>query len=129
MTAAVLDSSVLISILNQEKGWQESEAYLNQGIISAVNMAEVASYLGRKVSSLETINQVLSSFMIHVIPYDGANAAQTGLLNNQGMKYGLSLGDRVCFTLAQERQLPVVTTDRIWQEFGQIIGVDVILMR
>lgn len=39
---------------------------------------------------------------------------------------GLSLGDRACLAIAEERKLPAVTADRVWDSMETGIEVRVI---
>ncbi len=39
---------------------------------------------------------------------------------------GLSLGDRFCIALAEARNLPVVTADRVWANHGLRVSVELI---
>ncbi len=46
--AVVLDSSAILTLLNEEPGAAEVEAVLDRAIVGAVNLAEVAPKLGEK---------------------------------------------------------------------------------
>jgi ribonuclease VapC len=127
MAEVVIDSSILIAVLKKETGWQEGEKHLNQGIVSSVNMAEVASYLARKSISFEIISEVIKSFLVEIAPFTLSDAASTGFLYQQTKHLGLSLGDRACLSLALKHRLPVLTADTDWLKLS--LGIEVKLIR
>lgn len=51
----------------------------------------------------------------------------TGKLIREGKRFGLSLGDRACISLALICQLPVLTSDKIWNQAD--LDVEVMLLR
>ena len=126
MSAIVFDSSVVIAILKQEQGFDSAESSLNDALISTVNLSEVATYLARNGVPSETIQEVLASFPIQVIPFDESLAIQTGCLFSSCKHLGLSLGDRACLALAVSRKLPVLTADLIWSKLDLGISIQVL---
>ena len=62
--------------------------------------------------------------MMHIFDQETAHAA--GLLQRSAKSLGLSLGDRACLALAQVRDAPAVTADRIWKKHK---GIDVLTIR
>ena len=78
MSAIVFDSSVVIAILKQERGFESAEELLSDALISTVNWAEVAPYLARNSVPRETIQEVLTSFPIQVVPFEESLAIETG---------------------------------------------------
>ena len=113
MSAIVFDSSVVIAILKQEQGFESAESSLSDALISTVNLSEVATYLARNGVPKDTIQEVLASFPIQVIPFEESLAIQTGCLDEESKHLGLSLGDRACLALALSRKLPVLTADTV----------------
>ncbi len=116
MSAIVFDSSVVIAILKQEQGFELAESSLSDALISTVNLSEVATYLARNSVPSDTIQEVLASFPIQVIPFEESLAIQTGCLYSSCKHLGLSLGDRACLALAVSRKLPVLTADTVWSK-------------
>ena len=126
MSAIVFDSSVVIAILMQERGFESAEGLLSEALISTVNLAEVATYLARNSVPKETIQEVLASFPIQVIPFEETLAIQTGCLYPSCKHLGLSLGDRACLALAISRKLPVLTADQVWSKLDLGIPIQVL---
>ncbi len=60
--AVVLDSSAILTLLNEEPGATKVEAVLDRAIVGAVNLAEVASKLGEKGLDSAEIEEMLASF-------------------------------------------------------------------
>ena len=127
MSAIVFDSSVVISILKQEQGFERAESSLNDALISTVNLSEVATYLARNGVPKNTIQEVIASFPIQVIPFDKSLAIQAGCLYSLCKHLGLSLGDRACLALAMSRELTVLTADKVWQQLD--LGISIQLIR
>ena len=126
MSAIVFDSSVVIAILKQEQGFSTAEKSLSDALISTVNLAEVATYLARNSVPSNTIQEVLASFPIQVVPFDESLAIQTGCLYPSCNHLGLSLGDRACLALAISRKLPVLTADQVWSKLDLGIPIQVL---
>ncbi len=126
MSAIVFDSSVVIAILKQEPGCSTAESFISDALISTVNMSEVASYLVRNSVPSDTIQEVLASFPIQVVPFDESLALQTGCLYSSCKHLGLSLGDRACLALAISRKLPVLTADQVWSKLDLGILIQVL---
>ena len=126
MSAIVFDSSVVIAILNQERGFELAESALSKALISTVNLAEVATYLAKNSVPSDTIREILASFPIQVLPFDESLAIQTGCLYPSCKHLGLSLGDRACLALAISRKLPVLTADKIWSKLELNISIQVL---
>lgn len=124
----VFDTSVVLAVLNEEKGSDIGEKYMSQALLSVVNLAEVVTVLARR-SSEPSIQTQLRPFMRKVTPYDNNLAFQTGLLIPYTKEYGLSLGDRACLATAMADKLPILTADRIWKELEDDLGLDIQLIR
>ena len=127
MSEIVFDSSVVIAMLKQEEGFDLAENSLNDALISTVNLAEVATYLARNGVPNNTVQEVLASFPIQVIPFEKSLAIQAGCLYSSCKHLGLSLGDRACLALAMNRELPVLTADKVWAELD--LGISIQLLR
>ena len=126
MSAIVFDSSVVIAILKQSRGFKSAEKTLSDALISTINLAEVATYLARNSVPSDTIQEVLASFPIQVIPFEETLAIQTGCLYPSCKHLGLSLGDRACLALAISRKLPVLTADQVWSKLDLGIPIQVL---
>ncbi len=126
MSAIVFDSSVVIAILKQSPGFSTAESSLSDALISTVNWAEVATYLARNSVPRETIQEVLTSFPIQVVPFEESLAIETGYLYPSSKNLGLSLGDRACLALALSRKLPVLTADLVWSQLNLDISIRVL---
>ena len=127
MTRAVLDASAILTLLHDDPGASEVASWIAEGMVSAVNLAEVVGKLleagmpeGPAVSAIEAL-------ALDVIAFDAVMAVRTGALRLLTRSLGLSLGDRVCLATAQELQLPVITADRTWREID--VGVQVYVVR
>lgn len=128
----VLDASALLAFLQGEPGAERvAEALARPAAISAVNYAEA---LGKLAEDGETAAELARRFEAEglvggvleveaVLPED---APAIAALRRSTRHLGLSLGDRACLALALRLGLPVMTTDRAWQELGLDLEVQAI---
>ena len=124
MSSYVLDSSVVLAIFGDEPGGDSARAEMDgTSVISAVNLIEVVSKLHDFGWTEARIEDSLVTLLLDVTPLSQAQAVDAGLLRRVTRHLGLSLGDRACFALAREMQLPILTADRAW--VGLDLGVKV----
>jgi ribonuclease VapC len=125
----VLDASALLCLLFDEPGADRVERVLHETCISAANLAEVMSKLvDRGLDGTEALSD-LRELDLEVVALDRAQAEAAGLLRSATREAGLSLGDRACLALAQQRSAPTLTTDRRQADVAGAIGVTVELIR
>jgi ribonuclease VapC len=127
MPRAVLDSSAVLAVLNQERGAENVIAVLPDAVMSTVNVAEVIGKLVERGRSPDHARRALEAIGLEAIDYDRPLAERTGELVTMGRERGLSLGDRACLALAEREQAPAITADRSWQD--AVPGVDIRLIR
>ncbi len=63
---------------------------------------------------------------IEWVTLERAHAFQVTALFWSARSAGLSLGDRACLALAVQRDLPVMTADRVWAGLGLPIDIQLI---
>lgn len=125
----VLDASALIILLAKEKGWENVIPLLPRAVMSSVNIAEVAKYLiERKGLKKSLIQNMIEKLLDEVISFDSAQAYTSAELIAHTKKYGLSLGDRACLTLALNNSYSVYTADNAWKNIN-IDGLDIEFLR
>ena len=100
---------------------------METSLLSAVNLAEVATRLLDLGISAADIEGLSERLLCEVILFDEDLALSTGRLRAATRHLGLSLGDRACLALAQREGLPVLTGDRSWAKLD--VGVQVVLIR
>ena len=111
----VFDSSAVLAFLYDEAGGDKVRPDLPDGIISAVNAAEVLAVLVRNGVPLDDASLALQKTRLKVEAFSLAGAARTAaLVPPQFRSLSLSLGDRACMATALLMQLPVVTAEREW---------------
>lgn len=129
MTKYVLDASVVLAYLNEETGAELVAPILEQGngVLSAVNYAEVATKLLQLGLSEQVATQVMQSLGIVPLSFDAEVAWISAKLISLTKPFGLSLGDRACLALAKHLQLPVMTADKVWAALD--LNVEITLIR
>lgn len=125
----ILDASAILAALNDEAGADRVATALPGGMVSAVNMAEVAAGLLRGGNKPVQVRAVLRALDCTVVAADEEMAIDAGLLRAITDRAGLSLADRFCFALARRLALPILTTDRQWAEVASDAEVLVELIR
>ena len=127
MASAVLDSSAILAVLNDEPGADVVEAIMDDALISTVNYAEVVAKLVERGSTSMQAQSALQSMALTTVDFDIALAQRTGVLRKQTIRRGLSLGDRACLALAEREGVPAMTGDRSW--VGAVSSVEIRLIR
>jgi PIN domain nuclease of toxin-antitoxin system len=127
VSEVVLDASALLALLNREPGHEEIAEVIRDAAISAVNLSEVAAKLADRGMPEEAIREALEGLALEIHDFSQQLAFQAGLLHPLTRSKGLSLGDRACLALGRQLNLPVLTTDRVWEELD--LGVEVRLVR
>ncbi len=126
MSEAVLDSSAVLALLLAEPGADKVQATLPGALFSAVNFAEVMTKLCERGMPQDLARTAIETLGAEVVDFGVEHACITGDLRNVTRSAGLSLGDRACLALAQQRQLPAMTADTAW---AQLPGFNVIVIR
>jgi ribonuclease VapC len=124
---AVLDTSALIALYNQERGASTVRRLLSRSAFSSVNLAEIAT----KMSEWQVPSDIAISWIrelrIDIVPFDRDQAMEVGALRQYTHPHGLSLGDRACLVLGRKLNATVYTSERAWADIN--IGVRVELIR
>jgi len=123
---AVLDSSAVLALLQNEAGAAVVGQLVYGALLSAVNLTEVYSKLIGKGLSAPFTWQRISSLQCDVCPYTGEQARIAAELMPITRSYGLSQGDRACLALAIQRKGTVYTTDKVWKKLSLGIEIEVI---
>ena len=126
MSRVVIDASALLALLFAETGHEIVSEALNHGIMSAVNLAEVASRLFFLGADEQTTRNKLADLPIEIVPFTQGHAYRAGVLRVATKARGLSLGDRACLATAEDLKLPVLTADQSWSLLKLTIPVQVI---
>jgi ribonuclease VapC len=126
MSEAVLDSSAVLALLLGEPGAERVKPALPGALLSAVNFAEIITKLCERGMPQNQARIAIETIGVEVVDFGIDQACITGELRNRTRSAGLSLGDRACLALAQQRNLPAITADTAW---GHLPGFDVIVIR
>ncbi len=127
MNKIVLDASVVLAILNQERGAEKlSLEMLSAATISTVNLAEVQGKLVERGLSPEEAWEAALSPIQEAVPFTAEHARLAGSLIAATRKRGLSLGDRACLALGLASKAPVYTADASWKNLKVGIPIHVI---
>ncbi len=114
MADVVLDASAVLALLNREPGGERVEDYLADGVISAVNAAEVLSKLADAGLTPGEAKESLSLLGISIVAFELRDAEAVAALRGHTKSKGLSLGDRACLALGLRLGAVVVTAERSW---------------
>lgn len=127
----VLDTSAILAVIFGEDGADRVLPYLSPsvGLISAVNLAEIATKLIDNDYSDDDARATIDDLTLLVSPLDSEAAVLTGLLRRSTRIRGLSLGDRACLALARTEGCVAVTADRHWRDIADDAGVELEVIR
>jgi ribonuclease VapC len=124
----VVDSSVLLAVIHQERGSATlTPEFLTRAIISTVNLAEVQSKLVTSGWPPDDAWADATGSVREVIPFTAEHARAAGNLIAETRAFGLSLGDRACLALGLALHAPVYTADRSWKRLK--LGVKIHTIR
>lgn len=127
MSKWILDASALLALLNRERGSEYVVTALADGAaICVVNLSEVVAKLNEVGMPEEAIHEALDPLGLEIVNFDALLAYKAGMLRAGTKHAGLSLGDRACLALAQFFDVPVLTTDKIWESLSLNIAIRVI---
>ena len=122
MSEAVLDSSALLALLFGAAGAGRVAAVLPDAVVSAVNLAEVATKLQDRGLDEAAASAAVTATGVRVVPFSEDLAWTAARLRASTREAGLSLGDRACLALAVERSASAYTADQAWARAG-VAGV------
>ena len=121
----VLDASAILAVINAEPGQDQVISILPYALVSAVNLSEVVAKLSDRGMPADRAYAGAMKLGFAVVPFDAALARAAGALRPMTRAAGLSLADRCCLALGQQRSAAILTTDRVWSRFGDVLGVRV----
>jgi ribonuclease VapC len=128
MNKVVLDSSVILALINGEPGSETlPEELLAHSVVSAVNLAEVQTKLVQRGWPSAEAWEDASSPVREIFAFDGEQAKIAGDLVGRTHHLGLSLGDRACIALGLKLNLPVYTAEKLWKQVKA--GVEIHIIR
>ena len=114
MAEIVLDASAVIALINEEPGADVVDAALDDAVISAVNLSEVIAVLIDAGFEFDRAQAMVSRIGLPVLAFDEGQGLRAGWLRASTRAAGLSLGDRACLCLAEQRGAAALTADRRW---------------
>lgn len=127
MNSVVLDASAILAAIFEEPGGDQVRTIARQATVSAVNHAEVVSYLVRSGRRPEALRDLRSQIGYRIVPFDETQALECGRLQRFTHHLRLSLSDRACLALAILGGHDVLTADRVWTKLQ--IGVAIRAIR
>jgi ribonuclease VapC len=123
----VADASAVLALVLGEGDTQRLTLAVRGAIISTVNLAEIAQKLTELGVDAPGIEALIWQLNLSIDAFDTYSAIRTGALCATHSTSGLSLADCACLSLAADRRVPVITTDRAWTKVD--VGVEVVLIR
>lgn len=131
----VLDSSAVLAALFKELGNEVvKDAFDDEPgrvLISAVNIAEVFGKLVDRGMTDDQVAQTIAFLPIRSVGFTPDDGLIAGSIRRNTKRFGLSLGDRACLSLAMRMNARILTSDREWSKIpaDEIGGVEIELIR
>ena len=125
--SVVLDASALLAYLQDEPGGERVRDVLADSVMSSVNWAEVIGKARDERVDTQGLREDLASLGLALEPFSAEQGEIAGWLRERTRPLGLSLGDRACLALGNDRGETVYTADRAWLQLE--LGVDVEAIR
>ncbi len=120
---SVFDASALLAVAYAETGSDVASRRLATGVISTVNVAEAAGRMVQKGARAEAAVAELRNLGLRWIAPGADLIARVAEL--RAIK-DLSLGDRFCIALAEQRGEPIVTADQDWRDLPIRVPLELI---
>ena len=120
---SVIDASAVLAVIKGERGADVVAARLSDAVISHVNLAEVIGRLVRDGRDDAEIDMILESLDLDLVETTVAQARNAGA--RAGIR-NLSLGDRFCIALGEERNEPLITADTDWAKLDVSVPLELI---
>ena len=125
----VLDASAIVAVVLKEPGMDKVVPALSFACTSAINRTEALYIVAKRLnlSSLDEARERVDPLEIEVISFDQEQSSLAADIHIHSRKLGLSVGDCSCLALAKTKNIPVLTSDRVWTKLD--IGVHVRMIR
>ena len=120
---SVIDASAVLAVIKGERGSEVVAGRLSDAVISHVNLAEVIGRLVRDGRNDAEIDLILDSLDLN--PVETTLAQARNAAARAGIK-DLSLGDRFCIALGEERNEPLITADTDWAKLDVSVPLELI---
>ena len=95
----VLDASLLLCLINKEKGYKDAVQYLHNSVMSTVNVCEVITVLTRAGLDVKQAGYIIKDLVAETIPFDKEQAIGASKLYVHSKKLGLSPGRQSMYSL------------------------------
>ena len=114
---AVVDASVVLAWIFNERGADAVEGVLGVSGISAVNFAEVLFIASSRRYAADELEADLAAYGLLLLPFGGDEARTVLDVKRAETRAGvsLSLADRCCLATAMVYELPAVVSDGEWE--------------
>lgn len=123
MDKYVLDASALLALINKEAGHELVSDVVAHSVMSTVNVAEAVTVLQNHGIDNSTARNFIADILGQILPFEEDQAFTAAALNKLTSKFGLSLGDRACLSVAHHLKLPVLSADKLWSK----LNIDVVI--
>lgn len=121
----VLDASAMLALIHDEPGAEAVDAAMPGALLCSVNLAEVICKLAERGVPPDRAAAIACSLGARVVDFDATRAGMAGALRPLTRPWGLSLGDRCCLALAQQRKAVVLTSERVWPDIADMVGLSI----
>lgn len=130
MTDHVLDASALLALLHAEAGADRVMDALGHLTMSTANLSEVAAKLTTDGIDTGPLVDDVRGMGIRIEPVTEDDVRLQARIRAADLEDGppvLSLGDRLCLSLAVRLGQPALTADRAWADL--VLPIDIALIR
>jgi PIN domain nuclease of toxin-antitoxin system len=124
VSEAILDASAVLAFLQREPGENAVRSVLPGALLSTVNAAEVYAKLSDRGVPHDAARSAVVAMRCTIVPFSETQALASAQFRRATKAKGLSLGDRCCLALAQERSGRALTTEKTWKLLGLDVDIE-----
>jgi ribonuclease VapC len=113
MPAYLLDSSAVLALFGGEPGAEVVQPLLGEAAIHSVQIAEVVKKLADRGVPANEAERAVTALGLPVVE---SFRAEEAVYSRRNCQKGISLGDRICLTVADRAGMTAVTAEHRWKE-------------
>lgn len=123
----IVDASAILEVLQGEAGADAVIVQAQSALMSAVNFSEMLAKASDLSIEVATLQRGVAGLELQIESFTEGQAIIAAGLRPMTRALRFSQADRACLALGIDKQLPILTGDRVWMTLD--LGVDIRMIR